>query len=66
MIGVISTIMSENLAGMSFFLALAFIITWVAFAKGYYDLPYKNFKGPQINLQDVFCCFFIFIGLGSI
>ncbi len=59
----ISTVMSDNLAGMALFLALAFIFTWVAFAKGYYTLPYKDHKGPQISLQDVLCCFFIFIAV---
>lgn len=55
--------MTDSLAGMSFFLALSFIISWVAYAKGYYNLPYKNFKGPLISLQDVLIYFFIFIGV---
>ncbi len=55
--------MTDSLAGMSFFLVLAFIISWVSYVKGYYSLPYKNYKGPHISLQDVFIYFFIFIGV---
>ncbi len=53
--------MESNLAGFAFFLILALIISWIAFAKGYYHLPYKEYKGAAITLQDVFASFFIFL-----
>ena len=63
MTSAITTALSENLAAMAFFLSLAFFISWAAFAAGYYKLPFKNFIGPLLSLQDVLSCFFIFITL---
>lgn len=61
MMAVISHLFVENLAYMAFFISLAFIISWIAYSSGYYKLPYKNFEGPNLALQDVFSFFFIFI-----
>ena len=61
MIGAQLHSLSDNLAGMAFFLMLAFIFSWIGHAKGYYSLPYAQFQGPLIALQDVISSFLIFI-----
>ncbi|MBM3193947.1 MAG: CPBP family intramembrane metalloprotease [Chlamydiae bacterium] len=61
MISFISNLLSDNLAGLAFFLSCAFIVSSLAYINKYYDLPYKRFKGPNIPLQTLFATFFIFI-----
>ena len=61
MIGTLSQNASENLAGMTFFLALAFVASWIAGTAGYYRLPYRSHKGTTLLFQDICVSFFIFI-----
>lgn len=61
MISFISNLLSDNLAGLAFFLSCAFIVTSLAYINKYYNLPYKSFQGPNISLQNVLTTFFIFI-----
>ncbi len=53
--------MLDSLGQFAFFLSTAFVMTWIAYIKKYYSLPFKNFQGPSITLTDVFSLFFIFI-----
>jgi membrane protease YdiL (CAAX protease family) len=59
---VVSSLLSENLGGLAFFLALSLITTWIGASRGYYSIPFKDFEGPTINLKEVVSFFFIFIG----
>jgi membrane protease YdiL (CAAX protease family) len=62
MISVVSSLLSENLGGLAFFIALALLTTWIGISRGYYSNPYKSFRGPLVTIKDVISYFFIFIG----
>jgi membrane protease YdiL (CAAX protease family) len=59
----IGQLLIENLALALCFLALWLISSWIAFFKGYYNLPFKNFQPPSISLIQVCFIFFIFFGI---
>ena len=59
----IRQLLIENLALALCFLALWLITSWIAFFKGYYALPFKNFSTPSISLVHVSLIFFIFFGI---
>jgi hypothetical protein len=59
----IKQLLIENLALALCFSALWLISSWIAFLKGYYQLPFKNFAAPSISLVHVSVIFFIFFGI---
>ena len=45
------------------FLSVAIAISWVAYIKHYYDLPFRMFEGPKLSIKDVMLFFLIFLGM---
>lgn len=45
------------------FLMVSLAISWVAYIKKYYDLPFRNFDGSFVTLKDVLVLFLIFFAM---
>ncbi len=53
----------ESLTLFIIFLSVAVAISWVAYLKKYFDLPFKDFSGPNISLKDVMVSFLVFLAI---
>ncbi len=45
------------------FLTVALAISWIAYLKKFYDLPFRNYEGPVVNLRDVAVVLIIFFAM---
>lgn len=45
------------------FLTVSLAISWVAYLKHYYDLPFRLFEGPRLYIKDVMVFFLVFLAM---
>src|SRR4051812_27314547 len=45
------------------FTALGLIVSWIAYIRGFYILPHKTSKGPDLKFYDILIVFGIFLGV---
>jgi membrane protease YdiL (CAAX protease family) len=51
----------DNVSLFIFSSAIALIVTWIAYLKNFFSLPFKDFEGPQVRFFDCLAVFLIFI-----
>ena len=50
----------ENLVLFLIFFSVSIAVTWIAYLKRFFHLPFRLFDGPRISIKDVIVSFFVF------
>lgn len=51
----------DNTVFAMVFLALGIVLTWIGYIRGFFSLPYREYKGPPVKFYDVLAVFGIFL-----